>query len=125
MICSDPSPSVQCAGELGTEADSTAQRSSDSGNAIESQPGESCATGADPADDAATLANSPTVPTTRREFEHALRERLGFTKRQAAAIAARGFSSRDSGDEADTGDDDTDQLAKLSAALRLATKAKK
>jgi hypothetical protein len=54
-------------------------------------------------------------PRTAREFDKAMRA-LGYSKRQAAAIAARGFKALDL--EADPAEDSSDDLERLTAALR-------
>lgn len=54
---------------------------------------------------------TPQKPTTRAEFERALRTTLGFSKREAKAIAARGFSMGKA--EAEPMPDDLSELAAL------------
>lgn len=60
-----------------------------------------------------TPALSP--PRTAREFDKAMRA-LGYSKRQAATIAARGFKALDL--EAANADDESAELDQLAAALR-------
>jgi hypothetical protein len=55
-------------------------------------------------------------PRTAREFEQALREKLGFSKRQAKSIAARGFKALDLEDA--NAEDESAELDQLAAALR-------
>ena len=73
------------------------------------------------ADDTGTPAAPAGPPATSiREFEAALHALLGYTKRQARAIAASGFKAAQSA-EAAAADDEQAQLAELAHHIAVAT----
>ena len=71
------------------------------------------------ADDTGTPAAPAGPPATIREFEASLHA-LGFTKRQARAIAASGFKAAQSA-EAAAADDEQAQLAELASHIAAST----
>lgn len=120
MTVDNSGAAVQRCGDSPPEADIAPVASDpvDAASVPQDSAGAACADATPAGGDAA--APKPTPPATRREFEHALRSLLGYSKRQAAAIAAEGFKAR-SADE----DEGPHRLEALVHALKQGTGAAK
>ena len=111
--------STGCAFVLDDPATGCVQAASEDGKADTPPHEDTGSTGRAAAVPASDEPTTPNPPQTLRLFEHALRHKLGYSQRQAAAIAKSGFRATDEVDEPDDGIDQLrDALQRSIASLK-------
>ena len=96
---SEPAESTGCAAALGQPAAGCVQLTSEGGTTGNELQASDASTGCAAIATADTTPERPKPPQTTRELEHALRG-LGYSQRQAAAIARNGFRAAAAATEA-------------------------